>query len=110
MALLAAYLASWMATSKYGMASGRSQFAPMPFLIVDHGVPHFSNFGNEQEPFVMEQEKQYLFWCFGEQHLIFGRTARKTWTGSSSPERREIMKEIARAYGKSKTDPVVQTE
>jgi len=99
---LAAYLASWKATKEYGIVAGTAQYTPMPFVIVESGVPHFSNFGNKNEPFVMDQQRIYYCWFFGKQHVIFDRTLVREWNGHSSLERREIMMQIARSYGYSK--------
>ena len=101
-AFVAAYLASWMATKEYGIVPGTAQHTPIPFVIVESGVPHFSNLGTANEPFVMEQQRTYCIWFFGKQHSMFERTLLKEWNGHSSPERREIMKQIARSYGQAK--------
>lgn len=63
----------------------------MPFIILEDGIPQFKR----GPSLVLEQERQYLVWFFGEPQKLFARNMRREWTGQSRREQNLLMRQIA---------------
>ncbi len=90
-ALVGAYLASWDATQTYGVVAGTPQRSPMPFIILEDGIPHFKRGAS----LVLDQERKYYVWFFGDPHALFVREMHREWSGHSQREQTLLMKQVA---------------
>ena len=100
-AVVTAYFVLWDATKQNGMETRKARKCPMPFLIVEYGPPSFGVVGKLNDPFRFRQERRFYLWFFCEPMLIAQREMQnKLDSGLTATQRRQKMKEIARAYGK----------
>ena len=97
-AIIALYMKSWSLTQDYGVEPETAQYSPVPFVVVERGIPRF----RKDVSLDLTEKRTCIVWFFGLRHALFDWEFNESWDGRSRREQNEIIKGFVAARAELK--------